>query len=90
MLDEVVVTAARTAEPKKEVSAHITVIDREEIEQSGARNVGDLLADKSIGHIHKYPGALTSIGLRGFRTDTHGNDLQGHVLVLLDGRRAGS
>ena len=90
MMDEVVVTAARTAEPKREVSANVTVIDREAIEQSGASDVGDLLAKKSIGHIHKYPNNLTSVGLRGFRTDTHGNDLQGHVLVLLDGRRAGT
>ncbi|CAK8723552.1 TonB-dependent receptor [Candidatus Electrothrix laxa] len=90
MMDEVVVTAARTMESKKEVSANVTVIDREEIEQSASRNVGDLLAEKSIGHIHKYPGGLTSVGLRGFRTDSHGNDLQGHVLILLDGRRAGT
>jgi vitamin B12 transporter len=90
MMDEVVVTAARTAENKKEVSANVTVIDREEIEQSGAGNVGELLTAKAVGHVHKYPGGLTSIGLRGFRTDTHGNDLQGHVLILLDGRRAGT
>ncbi|WPD23319.1 MAG: TonB-dependent receptor [Candidatus Electrothrix scaldis] len=89
-MDEVVVTAGRTAEPKREVSANVTVIDREEIKQSGARDVSDLLAEKAIGHIHKYPGALTSIGLRGFRTDSLGNDLQGHVLILLDGRRAGT
>ena len=90
MMDEVVVTAARTAESKREVSANMAVIDREEIEQSSSRNVGDLLAEKSIGHIHKYPAGLTSIGIRGFRTDSHGNDLQGHVLVLLNGRRAGT
>jgi vitamin B12 transporter len=90
MLDEVVVTAARTAELKKEISSNVTVISREEIEQSASRNAGDLLAEKAVGHIHKYPGGLTSIGIRGFRTDTHGNDLQGHVLMLLDGRRAGT
>ncbi|CAK8718080.1 TonB-dependent receptor [Candidatus Electrothrix aarhusensis] len=90
MMEEVVVTAARTAESTKEVSANVTVIDREEIEQSANRNVGDLLTEKAIGHMHTYPGGLTSIGLRGFRTDTHGNDLQGHVLILLDGRRAGT
>ena len=90
MMDEVVVTASRTAESRKEVSGNLTVIDREELDQSVSRNVGDLFAEKGIGHIQKYPGNLTSIGIRGFRTDTHGNDLQGHVLVLLDGRRAGT
>lgn len=84
------ITASRIPEKKSEVSANLTVIDREEIENSGADSVADLLAEKGVGHIHKYPGALTSVGIRGFRTDTHGNDLQGHVLVLLDGRRAGT
>ena len=84
------VTAGRVPEKKSEVSANLTVIDRGEIERSGAGSVADLLAEKGIGHVQKYPGALTSIGLRGFRTDTTGNDLQGHVLVLLDGRRAGT
>ncbi len=84
------ITASRIPEKKSEVSANLTVIDRKEIETSGADSVADLLAEKGIGHIHKYPGALTSVGIRGFRTDSTGNDLQGHVLVLLDGRRAGT
>jgi len=90
MLDEVVVTASRSTETKREISANLTVISRDELTQSISRNVGDLFAEKGIGHIQKYPGNLTSIGIRGFRTDTHGNDLQGHVLILLDGRRAGT
>lgn len=90
VMDEVVVTASRSAEAKRDVSANITTISREDIAQSASRNVADLLAEKGIGHIQKYPGSLTAIGIRGFRTDTHGNDLQGHVLVLLDGRRAGT
>ncbi len=89
-LDEIVVTAGRTEEKKKEVSSHLTVITGEELRQSTSRNVGELLAEKGIGHIQQYPGNLTAVGLRGFRTDTLGNDLQGHVLILLDGRRAGT
>lgn len=90
MMDEVVVTAGRIQETKKDVTSNITVISREDIEQASARNVGDLFAEMGISHIQKYPGSLTSIAIRGFRTETHGNDLQGHVLVLLDGRRAGT
>lgn len=89
-LGEVVVTAGRIEESKKEVTANVTVVSREEIEQATARNVGDLFAEMGLSHIQKYPGSLTSIAIRGFRTETHGNDLQGHVLVLLDGRRAGT
>ena len=89
-MEEIVVTASRTEESKTTVSSNITVITEDTIQQSGASNVGDLLAEQSIGTIKKYPGNLTSVGIRGFRTDTHGNDIQGHVLVLLDGRRAGT
>ena len=90
VLDEVVVTASRIKEKKKHVTANITAITAEEIKQSPARNMGELLAEKSIGHIQRYPGNLTSVGIRGFKTDSHGNDLKGHVLVLINGRRAGT
>lgn len=89
-LDEIVVTASRTEEKIRDVSANISTISFEEIQQSPSRNLADLLTEKGLAHIQKYPGALTSIGLRGFRTDSHGNDLQGKVLILLDGRRAGT
>lgn len=89
-LDDIVVTAGRVAEPKKFITANITVIDEQEIRQSSASDLGDLLAQKGIGAIRKYPGNLTTIGIRGFRTDSHGNDLKGHVLILLNGRRAGT
>lgn len=85
---EIIVTANRVEELKKEATASVTVISREEIEMSPAEDLGELFAEKSIGHIQKYPGALTSVGIRGFRSDTHGNDLRGKILVLIDGRRA--
>ena len=88
MLEELVVTAGRVEEKKKEITSNITVIDEAEIKISSAMNLGDLLAEKGIGTIKKYPGALTAIGIRGLRTETHGNDLMGRVLVLLNGHRA--
>ncbi|MCF8108386.1 MAG: TonB-dependent receptor [Desulfohalobiaceae bacterium] len=89
-LDEVVVTAGRLKELKREVTTHVTVIDEQEITMSAARDLGDLLAEQGIGHVNKYPGTLTSIGIRGFRTNAHGIDLEGKVIVLLDGRRIGT
>ncbi|MCD4755088.1 MAG: TonB-dependent receptor, partial [Deltaproteobacteria bacterium] len=89
-LEELVVTAERVEEKKGEITSNLTAIDEEEIKRSSARDLGDLLAEKNIGHIQKYPGALTSIGIRGFRTESHGNDLEGYVLILLNGRRAGT
>jgi len=87
---EIVVTASRIEELKKDVTTSVTVITSEEIEASPARDLGELLAETSIGHIQKYPGTMTSVGIRGFRSDTHGNDLRGKILILLDGRRAGT
>ena len=89
-LEEVVVTATTTEVPVERLPVNVQVITREEIEQSTATNLGDLLAEKLAGHIHKYPGLLTSVGIRGFRTDTHGTDIKGRVLVLVDGHRAGT
>ncbi|MBT8491329.1 MAG: TonB-dependent receptor, partial [Deltaproteobacteria bacterium] len=89
-MEEVVVTAGRVKEKKKEITANVTIIGREEIKNSSATDLGDLFAERGIGHIHKYPGASTSVGIRGFRTDTTGVDLAGKVLILLNGRRAGT
>jgi len=89
-LEEVVVTAGRVKEKKKEITTNVTIIDEAEIQISSAADLGDLLAEKGIGHITKYPGASTSIGIRGFRTDATGVDLAGKVLILVDGRRSGT
>ncbi len=89
-LEDMIVTSGRVPEERKFIVTNVTVIDEQEIRLSSADNVGDLLAQKAIGIVRKYPGNLTTIGIRGFRTDAHGNDLRGKVLVLLDGRRAGT
>jgi vitamin B12 transporter len=88
-MDTVVVTAGRVEEPKKELTNNVSVIDRETIEQSAAKDLGELLAEQGFG-VRQYPGTLTSVAIRGFRTDTTGNDLTSKVLTLLDGRRAGT
>ncbi len=88
--NEIVVTSSRVQQPKKELTSNITIITKDEISQSSATDLSELLSELNIGHIQKYPGTSTSVGIRGFRTETHGNDLMGKVLVLLDGRRAGT
>ena len=87
MMEETVVTAGRVEEKKKEITSNITVIDEEEIKNSSAANLGDLLIQKGIGHSHKYPGGLTPVGIRGLRSETLGVDLEGYVIILLDGHR---
>ena len=90
VMDEVVVTAGRVVEKAQDQTMSVTVIDAEEIAASPARDLGDLLAEKGIGYIQKYPGALTTVSIRGFKTNAQASDLLGDSLVLLNGRRAGT
>jgi vitamin B12 transporter len=89
-LEEIVVTATRTPEMTRDVPVHVEGINREEIEESGAMTVGDIIGKKVTGHFHRYQGLLQPVGLRGFRTETHGDDIKGHVLILMDGHRIGT
>jgi vitamin B12 transporter len=89
-LEEVVVTATRTEENVRDVPVPVQIITTEEIEESGATNVGDLIGKYVTGHYHKYSGLQAPIGLRGFMTDAHGDDIKGHVLILVDGHRIGT
>ncbi len=89
-LEEIVVTATKVEEPKKDVPASVQIITQEDIKNSTAKDAGDLISEASIGHVHKYPGALTGrIELRGLTTDLF-SDTKSRVLVLINGHRAGT
>jgi vitamin B12 transporter len=89
-VDDLVVTATRTKERPIDVPVTTEVITREKIELSGATHVGDLIGKYITGHYHKFSGLLSPVGLRGFRTEAHGDDVKGYVLILLDGHRIGT
>ncbi len=80
----IIVTASRTAQTIDESLASVTVVSREDIEQSQARSIADLL--RSVPGIQISSnggyGKTTSVFLRG------GNP--SHILVLIDGVRAAS
>ena len=82
--ETVVVTATRTAQTADESLASVTVINRKDIERQQARNVQDLLRGVPGVNIANNggPGKATSVFMRGTNSD--------HVLVLIDGMRAGS
>ena len=81
---EVVVTAARVVQTVDETLADVSVLTREDIETSVARDVSDLLRLQAGIDIARTggPGGQTSVFLRG----TNNN----HVLVLVDGVRVAS
>jgi len=83
-LDQVVVTATRTAQTQDQTLAAITVIDRAEIERLQPLSLPDLLTGRpgiSIAN-NGGPGKSTSVFMRGTESD--------HVLVLVDGIKIGS
>ena len=83
-LDKVVVTATRDVEEIRKIPASVTVVTKEEIEQSNAQNVVDLLrngADIEVRDIYGN-GKSASVDIRGF-----GETGPLNTLVLVDGRR---
>ncbi len=89
-LETLVVTATKVPTPAREVPVRVDVITAEDIKKSHARDLSELLIQKLPTHFHRYPGSLTALDIRGFRTDTHGSDIKGRVLILIDGHRAGT
>ena len=83
-LDEVVVTATRTATTVDETLAPVEVIDRDEIARSQARSLQELLRGRAGLSMSTQGGAgkLSTLFLRGAESD--------HVVVLVDGVRVGS
>ena len=79
-LGEVVVTATRTERLSSEVPVSVSVITSQEIEESNARNVGELLSEVPGIDYNPYGslGAQAALLIRGSEAD--------EVLVLLDGR----
>lgn len=84
MLDEVVVTATRTAQAAEASLASVTVITRQDIEHLQAQSLPDVLRGVQGLTISNNGGAgkSTSVFLRGTNAE--------HVLVLLDGVKIGS
>ena len=89
-LDEVVVTATARPEARSRIAGTTQVIGREAIEYSAARSVTDLLAENAVGFFSEWTAAQTSINIRGAATDGQGRDFRSQVLVLINGRRAGT
>lgn len=85
--DEITVTATRFKAPYQGKPINITVISQQEIQQSAAKTVPDLLAEQAGISQHDFFGnnaANTTVDMRGFGAAGGQN-----TLILLDGRRIG-
>ncbi|MDO8989615.1 MAG: TonB-dependent receptor [Sideroxyarcus sp.] len=84
-LDEVVVTATRFEDKSTNKPVNVTVITREEIRQSSARTLPELLSTQagiSMRDLFGNNAASASVDMRGFGAASGQN-----TLLLLDGRR---
>jgi iron complex outermembrane receptor protein len=83
-LEKVVVTATRDIEEIRKIPASVTVVTKEEIEQSNAQNVVDLLRNEADVEVRDNygNGKSASVDIRGF-----GETGLLNTLVLVDGRR---
>ena len=88
-IDTMVVTAGRIEEKIEDVTSNITVINEGEITQSSAHDLGDLLQEQGF-MVQEYPNSIVAVDVRGFKTDIYDSDLEGYVLILIDGVRAGT
>ncbi|MFK7091484.1 TonB-dependent receptor [Chromobacterium violaceum] len=82
--DPVIVTASRIAQPLSKTLADATVITREEIEESGAQTLQQVLSRQAAVSIttNGGPGTSSSIFMRGANSN--------HTVVLVDGMRISS
>jgi len=80
-LGEVVITPTRTPKLLGDVSLHTTIITKEEIARSGARNIGEVIEKETGVKVDSYGamGARTEVSMRG--------STEKQVLVLIDGQR---
>ena len=84
-MGEVVVTATRDAQEVRKVPANVTVITSEDIQNSGAASVPEVLTGLAGVHVTSYSGNASQsvVDMRAFGTEA---GYLRHV-VLLDGRR---
>lgn len=86
-IDEVVVTASRMNLPVKNLPQKVEIVNRSAIEAIPNENLGEVLKRTVNLNIIQYPGAMTTVGLRGFPPTAHSRN---YTLILMDGVPAGT
>ena len=89
-LDDMVVTGTDAERPLRNVTSTMQIFTREQIRQSPASSVTEFLAEEGVAFFSQWAPGQTSISMRGVRSDGQGRDFKGGVLVLINGRRAGT
>ena len=87
-LDEVVVTASRTEESRREISSNVTVINKEDIAASTASTVADILIEQGFNAVEYQDTA--GVQIRGFGNMSMQTEYENTILILVNGRRTGN
>ena len=87
-LDEVVVTASRAEESRREITSNVTVIGEEDIAASTASTLADLAAEHGLQVYTQ--GDSSSVYIRGFGSGSLSSEIENSVLTLINGRRVGN
>jgi vitamin B12 transporter len=87
-VEEVIITANRTAKPRKEVPSAVQVIGEQELATTPGDALPEVLKKTSGMDVIQYPGILSGVGIRGFRPEYDG--ITKHYVVLIDGLPAGA
>jgi vitamin B12 transporter len=87
LTETVVVTASRVETKREETPQSIDVVDRADLERTVAADLTDVLKKNAGVDVIQYSGALSGIGIRGFRPQTSG--VNKRSLLLVDGRPSG-
>lgn len=90
LYEKVVVTASAREERLGETGTTMQVLDRDTIEASPAASVTALLAERGVAFFGQWSPSQTAINMRGATTDGQGRDFRSQVVVLINGRRAGT
>lgn len=88
--DAVIITASGREESLTQISTTVQIFDRERIENSAAATITQFLSDNGIAFFSTWTPGQTSINLRGAASDGQGRDFRSQVVVLINGRRAGT
>lgn len=86
-IDKVTVTATRMNLPLKSVPQKVEIIPQSLIEVNPSENLGEILKRTTNLDIIQYPGALVTIGMRGFPATAHSRS---YTLILIDGKPSGT
>lgn len=84
MLGDVIVTSRRVQTKLDDTPQRIEVIQNKDIVKTVQNDLTDLLKKNASVDVIQYPGALSGIGIRGFRPEYGG--INKHSVTLIDGR----